>query len=260
MRDQVAQLIKPEKVVEHFWAYFFVALGWMCGGIIGGATGIGAVMIAMPILTVALAPGDAILVSSLISAVACLHLTWAYRRFAVWKDVWPLLVGMLPGEFVGVMILKIAPVPVLELMICTMLACFLLMQSSPRLAKFSLSSSLPVGIGSGTVCGFVHSSVTMSGAPLGIYVLLRHWDPDRARGNMSVFYMGAALSAVVMQGASGMFTPPMFRLALAGLGGCVLGQTLGVYLGKRIGGKTFRHILLCFLAVAAIVLFVRAVS
>lgn len=247
-------------IVEPFLAYLFVALGWMFGGFVGGATGIGAVMIAMPILTMALAPGDAILVSSLISAVACLHLLWAYRRFAVWKDVWPLLAGMLPGELAGVMVLKIAPVPVLELMICAMLACFLLMQSSPRLARFSLPSSLPVGLGAGTVCGFVHSSVTMSGAPLGIYVLLSHWDPNRARGNMSLFYMCAAICAVAMQAASGMFTPPMFSLALAGLGGCVLGQTVGVYLGRRIGGKTFRRILLCFLAMAALVLFIRAIS
>ncbi|WP_298067193.1 sulfite exporter TauE/SafE family protein [uncultured Mailhella sp.] len=241
-------------------AYVVVALGWMCGGIVGGATGIGTAMIAMPILTLVLSPSDAVLVSSLLAVVSSTHLAWAYRRFAVWADVWPLVTGMLPGSLLGVMVLKVAPVYVLELMICVMLACFLLMQCSSRLSRFSLPDAPPFGLGAGAVCGFVQSSVVMSGAPLGIYVLLRHWDPDRARGAMSLFYVCAAMCAMLLQAASGLYSASLVKLALAGLAGSLAGQTLGVFLGRHLGSETFRRILLVFLAVAAAVLFCRAVS
>ncbi|WP_298067191.1 sulfite exporter TauE/SafE family protein [uncultured Mailhella sp.] len=246
--------------MEQLLTYIVVALGWMCGGIVGGATGIGGVMIAMPLLTLVLDPGDAILVSCLVAATACVHLAWAYRRFIVWPDVWPLLAGMVPGLIAGVAMLKIAPVPVLELMICAMLVCFLLMQCSPRLARFSVPASLPLGLGAGAVSGFVASSVAMSGAPLGIYVLLMHWEPDRARGNMSIFYLCSGISAMLMQAFSGLYSYSLLKLGVAALAGCMAGQTLGVSLGRHISRETFRRILLIFLAAAAVVLFVRAVS
>lgn len=46
--------------MDNVWVNTAVFVGWLLGGIIGGATGIGAIMIAMPILTMVLAPGDAV--------------------------------------------------------------------------------------------------------------------------------------------------------------------------------------------------------
>ena len=246
--------------MEHFWIYLLVISGWACGGIVGGATGIGSVMIAMPILSMVLSPSDAVLVSCLVAMGASVHLAWSYRHFVIKSDVLPLLIGLLPGSFLGVMVLKVAPVYVLQLMICAMLACFLLMQFFPRLARYSLPSSLPLGVAMGAVCGFVGSSVVMVGAPLSIYVLLNHWDPDRARGNMSLFYLCASTSAVVMQAASGMYSLPLLGLTLAGAVGAMGGQIIGVRLGRHISRKMFHYILLGFLSVITIVLFVRAVS
>ena len=44
-----------------FWMYAVVALGWFTGGIVGGATGMGSVMVSMPILMTVFPAGDAVL-------------------------------------------------------------------------------------------------------------------------------------------------------------------------------------------------------
>ena len=48
-----------------FWMYAVVALGWFTGGIVGGATGMGSVMVSMPILMTVFPAGDAVLISCL---------------------------------------------------------------------------------------------------------------------------------------------------------------------------------------------------
>ena len=114
--------------MDNVWVNTAVFVGWLLGGIIGGATGIGAIMIAMPILTMVLAPGDAVLVSCLVGLYGCIHLALAYRRDCKWADIRDLGIGVVPGCVVGVLALKIASVRSLELMISVMLAVFVLLR------------------------------------------------------------------------------------------------------------------------------------
>ena len=83
--------------MDNVWVNTAVFVGWLLGGIIGGATGIGAIMIAMPILTMVLAPGDAVLVSCLVGLYGCIHLALAYRRDCKWADIRDLGIGVVPG-------------------------------------------------------------------------------------------------------------------------------------------------------------------
>ena len=52
----------------------------------------------------------------------------------------------------------------------------------------------------------------------------------------------------------------LLRIALVGMAGCSLGQFAGVRLGRNIRGETFGRLIVVFLAIAAVVLFIRAVS
>ncbi len=233
--------------------------GWFLGGIIGGATGIGAIMIAMPILTTVLSPGDAVLVSCLTGLGGCVHLSWAYRRDCAWKDIRNLTIGVIPGCLIGGVVLNIASVVTLELMISAMLALFVLLQLFRKTAEYHISESVPLGIAAGIVCGIVSTSVAMVGAPLGVYALLRHWDPNRARGNMSVMYAITSLGAVFIQASSGLYNLDLFWISLIGMTACSLGQVVGVRLGRHIGRELFTRILLVFLSLAASILFARAI-
>ncbi|MCH5276795.1 MAG: sulfite exporter TauE/SafE family protein [Desulfovibrionaceae bacterium] len=242
------------------WISVVVFVGWMLGGIVGGATGVGSIMVAMPILTTVLPAGEAVLISCLIGVYGCMHLALAYRRDCVWPDIRALGIGIVPGCVIGVLALKLASVRTLELMISAMLAVFVLLRLFRKATTYRLPESTVLGAAAGTVCGFVASSVAMVGAPLGIYALLRHWEPDRARGNMSVIYIFTSLGAVTMQALSGLYTMELLRISLAGIAGCALGQFAGVRLGRNIKEELFNRLILTFLAVAALVLCVRAVG
>ncbi len=246
--------------MEMLLVYVVVAFAWVVGGVIGGATGIGAIMVSMPIMTTVLSPSDAVLVSCLTGLVGTMHLSYAYRKFCSWKDIRELVIGCIPGCFLGVLVLRMASMQILQLMVCAMLVCFLAMQFFRKTASWHLPDSTMTGLIAGVICGFVSGSVAMVGAPLGIYILLKHWSPDRARGNMSIFYAFTGVTSVVSQAVAGLYTAPLFPIALAGVIGCAIGQVAGVKIGRRINQQLFYKIVLVFLSVAAIMLFVRAVG
>lgn len=244
--------------MELVWSCCVVALGWFWGGLVSGICGVGAVMVAMPLATFVVSSSESILLSSLVSMYSSIHMGVAYRHSCVWRDIRPLVVGVVPGCFLGVLVLKVAPAQLLQIMISGMLACFVVMQMFRRFASWTLPESALLGTGVGVVCGFVSASVTMVGAPLGIYVLLRHWDPDRARGNMSVFYIFTGVGAVVVQAFAGLYHMRLFSMALAGVLACAAGQTIGIRLGRHLDQRLFRRLLIFFLGISALVLFVRA--
>ncbi|MBQ9105771.1 MAG: sulfite exporter TauE/SafE family protein [Mailhella sp.] len=200
-----------------------VAFGWFWGGMISGISGVGAVMVAMPLATLVVSPAESVLLSNLVGMYASIHMGVAYRRFCVWKDVRNLIVGSFPGCLLGVLLLKVAPAQTLQLMISAVLAVFVLMQTFRLSSAWKLPDSTVLGVAVGVVCGFVGGSVTMVGAPLGIYVLLKQWDPDRARGNMSVFYVFTGIGSVVAQAVAGLYDVRLIQTALAGVAACSVG-------------------------------------
>lgn len=169
-----------------------------------------------------------------------------------------LVIGSFPGCLLGVLLLKVAPAQTLQLMISAVLAVFVLMQTFRLSSVWKLPDSTVLGVAVGGVCGFVGGSVTMVGAPLGIYVLLKQWDPDRARGNMSVFYVFTGLGSVVAQAVAGLYDVRLIQTALAGVAACSVGQQIGIRLGRHLDQTIFRRILIVFLALSAIMLFWRA--
>lgn len=237
-----------------------VALSWFVGGLVGGITAVGAVIVAMPLLTMVLSPGDAVLVSCMLGLPATIHLAWSYRHAVTWSDLRDMVIGCIPGSLLGWAVLKFAPMKVLQLLVCAMLISFILLQLFRRFATWRLPDSRAVSLAGGCVTGFVGSSVAMTGAPLGIYVLLKGWSPDRARGNMSGFHMFPMACAVLTQAFSGMYTVSMVQLAAFGLAGCLIGQGIGVRIGRHVDQRLFKRIVLVFLGVASAILLVRALG
>ncbi len=217
-------------------------------------------MLSMPLLLALFSPSDAVLLSSIMGVAATPQMAWMYRRHSSFRDIAYLVIGCIPGCMLGGIVLKLAPMHVLQLLICAMLFCFVGLQCVRRVAAWKLPEGRAIDILAGVACGFASTSMSMSGVPLSIYVLLRHWEPDRARGNMSLFYVFTVGGAVLTQAGAGLYRLELFKLAAAGIAGTAAGQYLGYLLGRHVDQVLFRRIVIAFLGVAACVLMWRALS
>lgn len=69
------------------------------------------------------------------------------------KDTHDFIIECIPGYLLGTLILKIVPVQVLELMVCAMLVCFIIMRYRSGASSYRLPESSAIGIGTGVVSG-----------------------------------------------------------------------------------------------------------
>lgn len=246
--------------MDMVWIGTAVMLGWVAGGIAGGVAGIGGAMVSIPILSLFLPADEAILVSSITGTYATIHLAVAYRRWLSWAEVRELVAGAVPGFILGSLALKVAPLFLLQFLVCSLLLLFLGMQLFGSRIRCELPEHPLVGHAAGAVSGFVNGCVGMGGATLGVYVLLRGWSPDRARANMTFFFTIASSGGLFTQFCAGLFDADLVLLGLAGIAGCALGQVIGLRLGRHVDRRQFRRIILAFLGISAAVLLARAVS
>lgn len=243
-----------------FSMFFFVLLGWFCGSVVGGATGLGAMMIALPILSLGIPASQAVLVSCLVGAVACMQLAWLYRAYVVWSDMKWMWLGCLPGCVLGTLTLKAVPITWLQLMISAMILCFVLLQLFSRRTQWKLSDSPFWSVLAGLGGGFANASVSVVGVPVGIFVLLKRWERDRARATMSMFFLTSGWITVFSQWSAGLYEPELFKLAAVGLTGSLIGQRVGFRLGRHLDQRLFVRFVLLFLSCAAAVLFYKGVQ
>ncbi len=240
-------------------AYVYVFLGWLFGGFVSGVAGFGGMMMALPIFFLGLPATEAVLVCCIIGAPGCTQLAWLYRRNVVWADMKWLWAGCIPGCILGALTLTIVPVQYLQMGISVMIACFVVLQLLQGKSTWRLSDSVLSLLIAGLASGFANSSVSVVGVPIGIFILLKHWDKDRARSTMAMLFFLSGWVTLITQWAAGLYTLELFKLALAGILASFIGQEAGYRVGRYLDQRTFIRFVLVFLSCAAGILFYKAV-
>lgn len=240
--------------------YLFTFFGKFIGSIVGGATGLGGMMISLPILSLGMPASTAVLVSCISGAVSCTQLAWLYRRYVVWDDMKLLWLSCIPGCIFGAFTLKVVSVSLLQIMISLMIVCFILLQLFSRHAQWKLGDTVGWTLAAGFTGGFAHSSVSVVGVPMGVFVLLKRWDRDRARATLCMFFVFSGWMTLVSQWMAGLYEFDLLKLAAVGLAGSLIGQPLGFWIGRHLNQKIFVRFVLLFLSCAAIVLFYKGIQ
>jgi uncharacterized membrane protein YfcA len=241
-------------------AIICVVVGWFLGGFTSGVAGFGAMMVALPILTLGLPPSQAVLVSCIVGAPSCAHLAWLYHKDVVWSDMRGLWAGCIPGCVAGAYVLKIVPMHYLQLAISLMIASFVVLQLVREKSTWRLPDSRASLLITGLASGFTNSSISVPGVPIGIFVVLKRWDKDRARGAMSMLFFLSTWVTMVSQWYVGLYSLDLLYMALGGIVISFLGQDLGYRVGRHLNQKTFVRFMLIFLSCAAAILFSKSMQ
>ena len=239
-------------------AMLCVFFGLFLGGAGGSATGLGAMLIGLSILSMGIPTTDAVLVCCMTGAIGCFQLMWLYRKEVRWSEVRWMWIGCVPGCVLGAYTLKVVPVHLLQIMVSVSIVGFVLLQLLGSKADYHIKDSAhSLGL-AGFAGGFFHSSISVVGVPIGIFVLLKKWDRMHAMGAMSMFYFLSGWITMASQWGAGLYRMDLLGLAAAGLAGQLLGQQVGFRLGKRLDQRLFKRFVLLFLSVSAGILFYKA--
>lgn len=239
----------------------FLAAAALAAGVVNGLLGYGFSSLMVPsglILAPVrlLNPALALVELPLNFGAAFLH---RRRARALWRELGPFALALLPGIALGAILLRFLPAGHLKLICYGLLLPLVLFQMFARPAK-PRPLGLPARAGFGLATGLCYGLTTISGPPLSLYAQERGYAKDDARAALSLLRALESVLATVAFLLLGLFTAEGLRLALLLLAPAMVGLLIGHALATRVQEARFRRFALQFNLLAVAVGLARAVG
>jgi len=163
---------------------------------------------------------------------------------AVWRKVFPILVGLLPGIAVGAFGLALLQPGWIKLWTYAVILPLILLQAAGwrRPVRFSWLIGLPFGTG----LGVLYSVTTISGPPLAILFNNQGLVKDEFRAGLALVRVAESSVTAVVYYTLGLFVAESANIFWALVPSVVVGVPLGAYVIRRLDAETFRRICMSF--------------
>ena len=241
-------------------AVWVVFCAWFAGGFVNGISGMGAALVAIPILLLQMPFLDAIVISGVPATILSASQGWLYRHTSKLRSIPPMLAGSIPGGLAGIIILRFIPGSVLEFMMGLGLTCYIIWLLLHRSGMIAHGDSWQKGCLAGFFSGVVGVPTGLCGVPVGIYAVYAGWEKKAVLGTLCLYATGICLLTNVLHGLSDYYTPWRIKLAVCGVLGALAGLWTSIPVCRHISASLFQKILLTVIGVAGISCMMRGLS
>jgi uncharacterized membrane protein YfcA len=235
---------------------YLIPLIFFAAGFTQGVSGFGSALVAMPLLLLFMDAQTAVPLCMLNGLIITSFLSLQLRSHVDWKKITPLIIGSMPGIYVGAHFLKEADSNLIKLLLGVMLVGYSLYSLCLKLQPRRIRAFWPYVAGFGT--GVIGSAFSAGGPPTIIYVTLTGWKKDDIKATLSVFFFITGIFMAVAHAVTGLTT----KTVLAHLSLSALFVFFGVWLGSifygRIKRETYLRIILSLLVIMGTVMIVTA--
>lgn len=229
------------------------ALGLALGGVLKGAVGAGAPLLAVPILSMLYDVPLAVAIFTLPNLMSNTWQSWHFRAHQVTPGLtWGFALAGAAGAAVGSAMLVGLPSDLLLLGVAG--AVFLYIGFRLARPHWALDLALatrlaaPAGFAGGILQGVVGISAPASLAFLNAIRMER----EAFIATISIFFVAMSLVQIPLLSAWGVLTPSRALLSAAAILPLVAAMPLGAWLAKRLSREVFDRVILAILAVIAL--------
>ena len=163
---------------------------------------------------------------------------------AVWKRVFPILVGLLPGIAVGGFVLASLEPGWVKFGTYTVILPLILVQAAGW--RRPVRSTWLIGLPFGTALGILYSVTTISGPPLAILFNNQGLVKNEFRAGLALVRVVESSVTALVYYQLGLFIAESQSILLVLIPSVVVGIPLGAYLIRRLDAETFRRICMSF--------------
>jgi len=163
---------------------------------------------------------------------------------AVWKRVWPIIIGLAPGVALGSYVLASVHPDWLKLATYSLLLPLILVQAAGirRPIKAEAAVGLPFGAG----LGFLYSVTTISGPPLALLFNNQGLVKQEFRAGLALIRVAESCLTAFAYYQLGLFTAEAMQAGSWILPSVLAGIPLGAWAIRRLDAETFRRICMSF--------------
>ena len=240
--------------------HVIVFAAWFFGGFVNGISGMGAALIAIPLVACVADMSLVVPSGCIIGTFIAIFVALMYWKQCDWRMALPMILGSFPGAFLGVFMLTITPGALIQGILGVLLVSFvgwqLVAHKWVRVYRASRLGAFLAGIAG----GFGNGATTIGGPPVAIYATLVGWDKDKVRGTISCYFTLNSILAFLIQWGSGLYTPEVWSAACFGIPGACAGLVLSIPIARCIREEAFRKMLLAVISGGGLLLLFRSFS
>lgn len=163
---------------------------------------------------------------------------------AVWRRVFPILIGLLPGIAVGALVLASLQPGWIKLGTYAVILPLILVQAAGW--RRPIRSTWLIGLPFGTGLGILYSVTTISGPPLAILFNNQGLVKNEFRAGLALVRVAESSVTAIVYYQLGLFIAESANLLWVFIPSVVVGVPLGAYLMRRVDAETFRRICMSF--------------
>ncbi len=232
--------------------YLLAGLIFLAAGFIQGLTGFGSALVAIPLLSLVIDIKAAVPLCILNGLLITVYLAVQLRRYLDRRKILPLLLGSIPGVFVGAILLKEVDSVVIRSGIGLLLICYSIynLLVIPR----PLNPARIWGYVAGFLTGAIGAAFSAGGPPTIIYTTMTDWKKEEIKATLSGFFvLNGIVTAVVhaMSGISSLTTVGLFAVTAPFV---LIGTVAGATITDRIDRKTYLRLIYGFLLVMGVMM------
>lgn len=216
----------------------WVLLSVCIASVIRAFTGFGFAMLAVPVFSLFLVPGDAVVLSASLALILGVigYKAW-WGRYPT-EPVVPMLSGSLLGTATGVWFLASLSVAEFQLWIglSVVLASVLLARYQP----VERQVSTPVSLGTGVASGLMNGAFAIPGPPVVMFVVATLPNPVQSRAFLMMFFVFSNIVSLTMFALADLMSTRPFQLLWVALPALWMGDRLGNWAFERYSGRAYR--------------------
>jgi uncharacterized membrane protein YfcA len=229
------------------FSYFAVSCICFISGILSGMAGFGALIIMVPALLLMMGM-DVIIPLSVFCGLATQGLNaFSFRRYIRKDALGQLLLGSLPGIWIGSSLLLHMPEVMLRAAMGVLLICYVLWSVFGKLPPPIRPPAAVWAYVTGFFCGAFGGAFAINGPPAVVYATRTTWSPQEIRAFLGVFCgILFAITAMTMF-ARGMVKPEVVMLALPAIPFSMAGNYCGLRLTASMRTEQYMRLLFLLL-------------
>ena len=197
--------------------------------------------------------GEATTLSGLLAITTSAVIVWKLRSFITWQRLWPILL-----TFVVVSTIAIFALTRIEDHILRQILGVALIVISIYFAVFSQRIKLPttkrVQVGAGTLSGLMGGFFGMQGPPAVLYFIQSEPTKEHYMAMAQTYFLIGNVMMTIVRAYNGFLTTTVLTDYCFGLGGVIIGTSLGAYVFKHIPNRIFRYIVYAYIAVSGVII------
>ena len=201
--------------------------------------------------------GEATTLSGMLAITTSAVIVWRLRSFVTWHRLRLILLTFIIVSTFAVFTLKRIEDHILRQILGVVLILI-----SIYFAAFSQKIKLPttkrVQVGAGTLSGLMGGFFGMQGPPAVLYFIQSEPTKEHYMAMAQTYFLIGNVMMTFVRAYNGFLTTTVLTDYCFGLGGVIMGTSLGTYVFKRIPNRFFRYIVYAYIGISGVIILISS--